>query len=253
MDAPAKERLAKVMARAGLCSRRDAEVWIRDGRVKLNGAVWRDPAMNVGETDEIIVDGRPLPKLETTRVWILHKPIGTVTTAKDPEGRPTVFSLLPKSMPRVLSVGRLDLNSEGLLLLTNDGAFSRELELPSTGLPRRYRVRTYGRFDPRDLRELKHGITVDGVVYGSILAVQDKPGDTSLNQWITVTLHEGKNREIRNVMRALGLQVNRLVRISYGPFELGNLEPGKVSEIAPQIIETFKKQLAKPKGQHHGA
>ena len=244
-DQPAKERLAKVMARAGLCSRRDAEVWIRDGRVMLNGAVWRDPAITVGEADDIRVDNKPLPKLETTRLWILHKPIGTVTTDKDPEGRPTIFSLLPKSMPRVLSVGRLDLNSEGLLLLTNDGEFSRQLELPATGLPRRYRVRVYGRFEKRDLHALQNGITIDGMQYGSIQAVQDRENDTSLNQWLTVTLYEGKNREIRRVMQALGLHVNRLVRVAYGPFELGTLEPGKVSEIAQNVIASFKQQLEK--------
>jgi 23S rRNA pseudouridine2605 synthase len=242
-DVPAKDRLAKVMARAGLCSRRDAELWIRDGRVQLNGAIWRDPAINVGADDVILVNGKPLPKLDTTRVWLLYKPVGTVTTAKDPEGRPTVFSLLPKSMPRVLSVGRLDLNSEGLLLLTNDGEFSRQLELPATGLPRRYRVRIYGRPDPHDLADLKQGITIDGVRYGAIQAVQDKPGDLNANQWLTVTLHEGKNREIRKVMQALGLHVNRLVRIAYGPFELGTLEPGKVSEVAQNVVAAFKKQL----------
>jgi 23S rRNA pseudouridine2605 synthase len=243
MDDSKKERLAKVMARAGLCSRRDAELWIKDGRVKLNGAVWRDPAMNVSEEDVILVDGRPLPKTESTRLWLLHKPVGTVTTASDPQGRPTVFSLLSKSMPRVISIGRLDLNSEGLLLLTNDGSFARTLELPKTALPRRYRVRTYGRFDPRDLRELKRGITVDGIFYDSIDAVQENPNDTTLNQWLVVTLHEGKNREIRNVMRALGLQVNRLIRVAYGPFELGALEPGKISEVSQAVIQSFKQKL----------
>lgn len=240
-----KDRLAKVMARAGLCSRRDAEVWIQNGRVTLNGVRWTDPAKNVGADDVILVDGKPLPKAESTRLWLLHKPVGTVTTAKDPEGRPTVFSLLPKNMPRVLSVGRLDLNSEGLLLLTNDGDFARTLELPVTGLPRTYHVRTYGRFDPRDLRDLKHGITVDGIHYGSIDVQQEFPGDTALNQWLQVTLHEGKNREIRKVMAALGLQVNRLLRISYGPFELGDLQPGTVSEVAPNTLAAFRNKLNK--------
>ncbi len=242
-DQPAKERLAKVMARAGLCSRRDAELWIRDGRVTLNGTIWRDPAMNVGEGDIIVVDGKPLPRMETTRLWIMHKPVGTVTTAKDPEGRPTVFSLLPKIMPRVVSIGRLDLNSEGLLLLTNDGEFSRTLELPRTALPRTYRVRVYGRFDQRDLYDLQHGITVDDIDYGSIEARPENSHDTSLNQWLVMTLYEGKNREIRRVLQALGLHVNRLIRVAYGPFELGALQPGHVSEVSPHVVENFKRQL----------
>lgn len=239
------QRIAKLIARSGLCSRRDAELWIQNGRVSLNGGIWTDPAKNVGDSDVILVDGKPLPKADTTRLWLLHKPVSTVTTAKDPEGRPTVFSLLPKNMPRVLSVGRLDLNSEGLLLLTNDGEFSRQLELPATGLPRTYHVRTYGRFDPRDLRELRNGITVDGIQYGSIDVEQEFPGDTSLNQWLRVTLFEGKNREIRKVMAALGLQVNRLIRVSYGPFELGDLEPGKVTEVAGNVLASFRNKLNK--------
>ncbi|HEY1096346.1 MAG TPA: pseudouridine synthase [Alphaproteobacteria bacterium] len=242
MSEAKKERLAKVMARAGLCSRRDAEQWIKDGRVKLNGAIRRDPAMNVGDADEIIIDGRPLPKLESTRLWILHKPAGFVTTARDPEGRETVFSLLPKSMPRVVSVGRLDLNSEGLLLLTNDGELSRQLELPSTGLPRRYRVRIYGRIERDELQQLRDGIVVDGIRYGSI-NVEFEQQQQNLNQWVIMTLHEGKNREIRRVMNALGVEVNRLIRIAYGPFELGALEPGRMSEVSTNIVENFKRQL----------
>jgi 23S rRNA pseudouridine2605 synthase len=238
-----KERLAKVMARAGLCSRRDAELWIKNGRVKLNGVVWNDPAINVGTDDDIMVDGRPLPKIEDTRIWLMHKPTGCVTTARDPEGRRTVFSYLPKTMPRVVSIGRLDLNSEGLLLLTNDGALSRALELPQTGLPRRYRVRIYGRIERQELEELRHGIVVDGVQYGSILVDFENKAQDNLNQWVILTLHEGKNREIRRVMGALGVQVNRLVRLSYGPFELGALAQGEVTEVSSNIVANFKQYL----------
>ena len=225
------ERIAKVIAAAGLCSRRDAEAWILDGRVSVNGKIIDTPALTVTSDDKIKVDGKLLKAKSALRVWLYHKPAGLVTTAKDPEGRPTVFEDLPASMGRVISVGRLDLNSEGLLLLTNDGAFSRHLELPATGLPREYEVRVFGTVDPDELENLKHGVEVDGIDYKSIIATQEKPGSSAMNQWLYMTLHEGKNREIRQVMRALNLHVNRLVRVAYGPFKLGELEPGQVKEV----------------------
>ncbi len=229
-----KERIAKVMARAGLCSRRDAERWIEAGRVSVNGTVLDSPAFTVGESDKIIVDGKPLPQAEQTRLFLYHKPSGLVTTARDEQGRATVFDRLPQALPRVVSVGRLDLNTEGLLLLTNDGGLSRYLELPSTGWKRRYRVRVFGDVNLQRLENLKKGITVDGVKYKSIEATLDK--DEGPNSWVTVTLTEGKNREIRRVMEALGLKVNRLIRTSYGPFQLGNLEKGAAKEVPRKIL-----------------
>ncbi len=222
------------MARAGLCSRRDAERWIADGRVALNGKSVTIPATLVTKRDRILVDGKPLPMAESTRLWRYHKPTGLVTADRDPQGRPTVFSKLPDDLPRVISVGRLDLNSQGLLLLTNDGALARHLELPSTGWPRRYRVRAHGRIDVKRLASLSRGITVDGVKYGPIQAVLDK--EQGSNVWLTVTLHEGKYREIRKVMEALGLVVNRLIRVAYGPFQLGKLELGAVEEVKPAVL-----------------
>jgi 23S rRNA pseudouridine2605 synthase len=225
------ERIAKVIAAAGLCSRRDAELWIVEGRVSVNGKTLTSPALTVTSDDAIKVDGKLLKQKDVLRVWLYHKPAGLVTTAKDPEGRPTVFEALPASMGRVISVGRLDLNSEGLLLLTNDGAFSRHLELPKNEFTRQYEVRVFGDVDPDALVALQDGITVDGINYRGIEAVQEKPGSRAMNQWLYVTLHEGKNREIRNVMRALDLRVNRLVRVEYGPFKLGELEPSQVKEV----------------------
>ena len=223
------ERIAKVIARSGVCSRRDAEKLITSGQVTLNGQTIMSPAQNVGPTDKITVRGTPLHQAERTRVWLLHKPAGVVTTHKDPQDRKTVFTLLPPSMPRVMSVGRLDLNSEGLLLLTNDGALVRKLEHPSSNLKRTYLVRVLGTPDPERLKALRQGITVDGVTYGRINARIDRQGQS--NAWLVFELFEGKNREIRNVCRELGLRVNRLKRIQYGPFELGHLEIGKVKEI----------------------
>jgi 23S rRNA pseudouridine2605 synthase len=223
------DRIAKVMARAGLCSRRDAEAWILDGRVIVNGEVLTSPARDIVPTDKVEVDGQPLPLRERTRLFLYHKPRGLVTTARDPEGRPTVFAHLPKGLPRVISIGRLDINTEGLLLLTNDGGLGRLIELPDTGWLRRYRVRCYGEVNQAVLDTLRGGITVDGMHYGPIEATLDREkGD---NVWLTLGLREGKNREVKRVLEHLGLQVNRLIRISFGPFQLGDLDEGAVEEV----------------------
>jgi len=229
-----KERIAKVMARAGLCSRREAETWILAGRVAVNGETLTSPAFTVSPRDEIAVDGKPLPVRERTRLFLYHKPKGLVTTNRDERDRATVFAALPKHLPRVVSVGRLDLNSEGLLLLTNDGGLKRILELPETGWQRRYRVRANGRVTQEALDRLAKGITVDGIEYGPIKAVLDRA--QGANSWLTMSLREGKNREIRNVLRALGLAVNRLIRVSYGPFQLGELKPGGVEEVKGRVL-----------------
>jgi 23S rRNA pseudouridine2605 synthase len=233
------ERIAKKMARAGLCSRRDAEQWILDSRVRVNGKLLNSPAFTVSDSDEISVDGKILSAPEETRLFLYHKPAGLVTTHKDEKGRATIFESLPSSLPRVVSVGRLDLNTEGLLLLTNDGALSRYLELPSTGWSRKYRVRVHGKVDEAKLAALKNGITVEGVVYKSILAEIDKSAaeKSGANTWLLITLREGKNREIRKVMEALGLKVNRLIRVSYGPFQLGSLRAQAVQEVKPHILK----------------
>lgn len=223
------ERIAKVMARAGLCSRRDAEGWILAGRVTVNGAVIDSPALNVCASDDIVVDGAPLPKAERTRLFLYHKPAGLVTSARDEQGRDTVFDHLPPGLPRVISVGRLDLNTEGLLLLTNDGELSRYLELPATGWQRTYRVRSYGTIEQHRLDGLRDGITVDGVHYGPIDAVFESQKGS--NCWITFIITEGKNREVRKVLESLGLKVNRLIRTAYGPFDLGNMGEGSVEEV----------------------
>jgi 23S rRNA pseudouridine2605 synthase len=226
---PDPQRIAKVMARAGLCSRREAEAWIAEGRVSVNGRVLDSPAVTVNPGDVVLVDGLPLPERDRTRLWLFHKPRGLVTTTRDPEGRPTVFEALPEDMPRVMTVGRLDINTEGLLLLTNDGGLARVLELPSTGWLRRYRVRAHGDIDQARLDALRDGIAVDGIYYGAIEATLDRrQGD---NVWITMGLREGKNREIKNVMMHLGLDVNRLIRVSFGPFQLGDLAEGAVREV----------------------
>ncbi len=233
------ERIAKRIARAGLCSRRDAERWIEDGRVKVNGKVLTTPAFLVNHTDYIVVDNKPLPGAEKTRLFLYHKPAGLVTTNKDELDRPTIFDRLPKGLPRVMTVGRLDINSEGLLLLTNDGELSRYLELPKTGWKRRYRVRVHGDVDPGRLAALKKGITIDGVEYKSIEASLDKSDKEkrTANSWLRVTLIEGKNREIRRVMEALDLKVNRLIRVSYGPFNLDNMGIGAVAEVHQDIMK----------------
>ena len=240
------ERIAKVLARAGLCSRREAERWIMAGRVAINGKILDSPAITVTPSDKIVVDGKPLPTAEASRLWRYHKPPGLMTTNRDPEGRPTVYERLPKDMPRVLSVGRLDLNSEGLLLLTNDGELSRRLELPEMGWSRKYRVRVHGRVDEGRLESLKKGITVDGIRYAAIDASLEQT--TGHNSWLSVTLREGKNREIRRVMEALGLRVNRLIRTAYGPFELGSLVRGGVVETPAKILrQTLKVDTALPR------
>ncbi len=226
------ERIAKVIARAGLCSRRDAERWITDGRVSVNGTRLESPAFTVVPEDRILVDGKPLPASEPPRLFLYHKPAGLVTTARDEKNRPTVFSRLPPGLPRVVSVGRLDLNSEGLLLLTNDGGLARFLELPANALQRCYRIRLHGAVNAGSLARLAQGITVDGVKYGPIEARMEGSSGGS-NAWLAVTLREGKNREIRKVMAHLGLQVNRLIRTSYGPFQLGQLASGAAVEVSP--------------------
>ncbi len=223
------ERIAKRLARAGIASRREAETMIAAGRISVNGKVLESPAINVKRTDIVTVDGKPLRQAERTRLWLYHKPAGLVTTNRDPEGRPTVFEALPPEMPRVLSVGRLDINTEGLLLLTNDGGLSRVLELPSTGWLRRYRVRAHGKVTQAQLDELKNGIAVDGVFYGSIEAELERV--QGANVWISIGLREGKNREVKNILGALGLTVGRLIRVSFGPFQLADLEEGAVREI----------------------
>lgn len=236
------ERIAKRLARAGLCSRREAERWIADGRVTVDGHKLSTPAVVVTEKSVIIVDGKPIPDAEQTRLWRYHKPAGLVTSHKDPEGRSTVFERLPADMPRVISIGRLDLNSEGLLLLTNDGELARRLELPSTGWVRRYRVRVFGAPEPAQLAALEAGITVDGVSYGPIKALLDRQQGS--NAWLSISLKEGKNREIRKVMEHLGWSVSRLIRIAFGPFQLGLLEPGTTEEIPGRVL---KEQLGESK------
>jgi 23S rRNA pseudouridine2605 synthase len=228
------ERIAKVVSRAGLASRRDAEEWITQGRVSVNGRVINSPALDVTVNDVITVDGKPLPPRERTRLWMFHKPRGLMTTHADPEGRPTVFDNLPEGLPRLISIGRLDFNTEGLLLLTNDGGLARALELPDTGWLRRYRVRAHGEVTQGQLDELKKGVEVDGVKYGSIDATLER--DQGANVWLVFAIREGKNREVRNVMAHLGLEVNRLIRISYGPFQLAELAEGQVEEVKTRVL-----------------
>jgi 23S rRNA pseudouridine2605 synthase len=228
------ERIAKVVSRAGLASRRDAEEWIVQGRVTVNGRVINSPALDVTANDVITVDGKPLPPRERTRLFMFHKPRGLMTTHADPEGRPTVFDNLPEGLPRLISIGRLDFNTEGLLLLTNDGGLARALELPDTGWLRRYRVRAHGEVTQAQLDELKKGVEVDGVKYGSIDATLER--DQGANVWLVFAIREGKNREVRNVMAHLGLEVNRLIRVSYGPFQLGELPEGQVEEVKTRVL-----------------
>jgi 23S rRNA pseudouridine2605 synthase len=233
-DSGKAERVAKVIARAGLASRREAEAWIAAGRVALNGTTITSPAVNVGSGDRVSVDGKPLPTRERTRLFLYHKPRGLLTTHADARGRSTIFAGLPKNLPRVVSVGRLDLNTEGLLLLTNDGGLARVLELPSTGWLRRYRVRAHGSVTQDALDRLRAGITIDGVRYGAIEATLDRAQGS--NVWLTFAIREGKNREVRNVLGALGLQVNRLIRVSFGPFQLGELPAGAVEEVKTRTL-----------------
>lgn len=230
------ERIAKVMARAGLASRREAEAWIAAGRVSVNGAVISSPALNVTAADRIAVDGAPMPGRERTRLFLYNKPRGLVTTHADPEGRPTIFRALPKNLPRLISVGRLDINTEGLLLLTNDGGLARVLELPATAWLRRYRVRANGRVTQEQLDRLRAGITVEGVRYGPVEATLDR--EQGANVWLTFAIREGKNREVRKVLETLGLRVNRLIRVSYGPFALGELADGAVREVETAALRS---------------
>jgi len=228
------ERIAKRLARAGLCSRREAERWIAAGRVTLDGERLTSPAVDVRPGARITVDGRPLRAAEPTRLWRYHKPRGLICAERDPRGRPSVFDALPDTMPRVVSVGRLDIASEGLLLLTNDGDLARRLELPSTGWLRRYRVRAFGRASEDALAALAQGVTIDGIAYGPVLASLDRQkGD---NAWFTIGLREGKNREVRRLMEHMGLTVNRLIRTAFGPFQLGNLAAGAVAEVPAKVL-----------------
>ncbi|GGX50819.1 hypothetical protein GCM10007385_19170 [Tateyamaria omphalii] len=233
-DTPKGDRIAKVLARAGIASRRGAEEIITAGRVSVNGKRIDSPALNVTHADKITVDGKPLNAPEPERLWLYHKPAGLVTTTKDEQGRSTIFDALPEDMPRVMSVGRLDLNSEGLLLLTNDGGIKRKLELPSTGWMRRYRVRVNGRPTDPQLEPLRKGVTVDGERFQPMQVTLDR--QQGANAWLTVGLREGKNREIRRAMDSIGLAVNRLIRVSYGPFQLGELKQGAVEEVRRRVI-----------------
>ena len=250
-------RIAKALARAGLCSRRDAERWIEAGRVSVNGEVLKSPARDVAAADRILVDGKELPAAEPPQLWRYHKPRGRVTTHRDPQARPTVFEALPEHMPRVISVGRLDFNTEGLLLLTNDGALARHLELPATGWLRRYRVRAHGSVTQEALGRLKGGTEIAGVRYGPIEATLDKV--QGANVWLTIALREGKNREVRKILDGLGLTVNRLIRVSFGPFQLLDLEPGQVEVVRRGVLidqlgarMALQIGLATPADRKHG-
>ena len=231
---PPGDRIAKVLARAGLASRRDAERMIEDGRVTVNGKHISSPALNVTYADEITVDGKQVEPPEAARLWLYHKPLGLVTSARDEKGRATVFDNLPEGMPRVMSVGRLDINSEGLLLLTNDGGIKRQLELPATGWLRKYRVRVNGVPNEPALAPLRKGITVDGERFQAMEITLDR--QQGANAWLTVGLREGKNREIRRALETVGLKVGRLIRVSYGPFRLNDLKPGEVEELKARVM-----------------
>ena len=243
------ERIAKVLARAGLCSRREAERWIALGRVSVDGQVIDSPALNVLPGAEILVDGAPLPDRQPTRLWRYHKPTGRLTTRRDPEGRPTIYDGLPPDLATAITIGRLDMNSEGLLLLTNDGALARRLELPSTGWIRKYRVRVHGTVDANALAKLSKGVTIDGVIYGSITATLER--QVGANAWVAMALREGKNREIRRVMEHFGYAVNRLIRTSFGPFQLGKLPRGKVEEVPARVLASNLPGDVKADAAHH--
>jgi 23S rRNA pseudouridine2605 synthase len=237
------ERIAKYLASAGIASRRDVEKLIAEGRVSVDGHRLDTPAFKVTGREKILVDGQPVRRPEATRLWRYHKPSGLVTTNRDPDGRPTIFEQLPKALPRVVTIGRLDLSTEGLLLLTNDGELARALELPGTGLERKYRARAYGRVQQHELDKLRDGIVYEGIEYRSIIATLDRA--VGSNSWIDMTLIEGKKREARRALESLGLKVNRLIRVSYGPVELGDLQPGAVQEIpAAQLVTLFGSLMA---------
>jgi len=259
-DTPKGDRIAKVLARAGVASRREAERMIEAGRVSVNGEQISSPALNVTDTDRISVDGKPLAEPEPPRMWLYHKPTGLVTTTRDEKGRGTIYDDLPADMPRVMSVGRLDLNSEGLLLLTNDGGIKRQLELPSTGWLRRYRVRVNGRPSEEALEPLRKGITIEGERFLPMSVTLDR--QQGANAWLTIGLREGKNREIRRAMEAINLSVNRLIRISYGPFQLGELKQGEVEELRRKVVrdqlglvleDNTGTAAKKPKAVQHGS
>jgi 23S rRNA pseudouridine2605 synthase len=228
------ERIAKAIARAGLASRREAESWIAAGRVAVNGAVIHSPGTSVTAGDSVTVDGQALPRRDRTRLFLFHKPRGVLTSHGDPRGRPTLFEMLPQRLPRLISVGRLDFNSEGLLLLTNDGGLARVLELPATGWLRRYRVRAHGRVTQGEFDRLRAGVTIDGIRYGAIETTVDRVQGS--NVWLIFAMREGKNREVRKVLGHLGLAVNRLIRVSFGPFKLGDLAPGEVAEVKTRTL-----------------
>ncbi|MFT6675226.1 MAG: 23S rRNA pseudouridine2605 synthase [Sulfitobacter sp.] len=233
-ETPKGDRIAKVLARAGVASRREAERMIEAGRVRVNGDQILSPALNVTARDDITVDGNPVSEPEPPRMWLYHKPTGLVTSDRDEKGRETIYDKMPADMPRVMSIGRLDLNSEGLLLLTNDGGIKRKLELPSSGWLRRYRVRVNGRPSDESLEPLRKGITVEGEEFQPMSVTLDR--QQGANAWLTIGLREGKNREIRRAMEAVSLSVNRLIRVSYGPFQLGELKTGEVEEIRRKIV-----------------
>jgi len=246
---PQGDRIAKVLSRAGIASRREAERMIADARVSVNGKVIDSPALNVTERDRIVVDGKPVGDPEPPRMWMYHKPAGLITTERDEHDRPTVFGALPDDMPRVMSVGRLDINSEGLLLLTNDGGVKRKLELPATGW---YRVRIKGSASEAKLDQLRAGITVEGVTYQPMQVTFDR--QQGANAWLTISIREGKNREIRRAMEAIGTTVNRLIRVSYGPFQLGTLASGEVEEVKRRVVRDqlgleSKPQVARTRGK----
>ena len=233
-DVPKGERVAKLLSRAGVASRREVERMIAEGRVAVNGRTIDSPALNLTPSDRVEVDGKAVAAAEPPRLWLYHKPVGLVTTAADEKGRPTVFGALPADMPRVMSVGRLDLSSEGLLLLTNDGGIKRRLELPTTGWLRKYRVRAHGTADDTALKPLRDGITVEGERFRPMTVTLDRTQGG--NVWLTIGLREGRNREIRRALEAVGLRVNRLIRVSYGPFRLGELKPGEVEEVKGRVL-----------------
>jgi 23S rRNA pseudouridine2605 synthase len=236
-----KQRIAKLLARAGIASRRDIERMIAEGRIALNGEVLTTPATVLDDLRGVTVDGKPVQAPAAARLFRFHKPAGTLTAARDPKGRPTIYDRLPEGLPRLMPVGRLDYMTEGLLLLTNDGELKRQLELPKTGVVRTYRARAFGQVTQDALERLAEGVTIQGIHYGSINANLERR--TGRNCWIEMSLTEGKNREVRNVLAFLGLQVSRLIRTSYGPLDLGGLEPGAVDEIDGRTLDNFRRSL----------